>query len=377
MRGSDDGQKNLFSYVSLEDRIPKGHPLRNVRKTADAAFADMEDAFGQMYSPIGRPSIAPEMLLRALLLQVLFTIRSERQLMEQLEYNLLYRWFVGLEIDDTVWSHTTFSKNRDRLLRTDISQRFFEAIRQQANSNRLLSREHFSVVGTLIDACASMKSFRPQDEEEDDEGDDQPSGRNVAVDFKGERRSNAKHESKTDPDARLIRRKGTAARMCYAEHLLTENRNGLIVDAELTHATGYSEREAASAMVSRVLGTHRITVGADKGYDTPAFLETMREMGATPHIARTVRSKLDGRTIRHEGYAISLRRRKMTEERFGWMKVIGMMRKLRRRGKEKVTSDREMASTRALFNSLSTGVFQWASLSTISNPALDPPKKSM
>lgn len=335
MRGRDNDQGRLFSYVSLEERVPKRHPLRKIRRMADAAFENMERAFGQMYSPIGRPSIAPEMLLRALLLQVLFTIRSERQLMEQLEYNLLYRWFVGLEIDDAVWDHSTFSKNRDRLLKTDMADRFFEAICQQADANRLLSKDHFSVDGTLIDACASMKSFRPKDE--DDDEDDRPSGRNVAVDFRGERRSNASHESKTDPDARLTRRKGTAARLCYAGHLLTENRNGLIVDIELTHAMGTAaEREAACKMVARVAGSHRITVGADKGYDVPGFFEAMRSMEATPHVAKTVRSRLDGRTTRHEGYAVSQRRRKMTEERIGWMKVIGLLRKLRHRGKEKV-----------------------------------------
>lgn len=334
MRGSDKGQSNLFSYVSLEDRVPKHHPLRNIRRLVDAAFEEMEDAFGQMYSPIGRPSIPPEMLLRALLLQVLFTIRSERQLMEQLEYNLLYRWFIGLEIDDAVWDHSTFSKNRDRLLQTDIARRFFEVIRQEADAKLWLSKEHFSVDGTLIDACASMKSFRPKDEDDDD---DRPAGRNVAVDFRGERRSNATHESKTDPDARLTKRKGTAARLCYAGHLLTENRNGLIVDVELTHAMGSaSEREAACTMVSRIAGNHRITVGADKGYDTPAFLEAMRSLGATPHVSTTVNSRLDGRTTRHDGYAVSQRRRKMTEERFGWMKVVGLLRKLRHRGKEMV-----------------------------------------
>jgi transposase len=322
------------------DRAMQNAPLDSayVNSTTTVDLSTSSDgAFGQMYSSIGRPSIPPEQLLRALLLQILYTIPSERQLMEQLDYNLLFRWFVGLGIDDTVWNHSTFSKNRDRLMDSDISDHFFEQLRDQAGAKGLLSKDHFSVDGTLIDACASMKSFRPKDEDGDDDDDaDSGGGRNVARDFKGERRSNQTHESRTDPDARLTKRKGTASRLCYSGHLLTENRNGLIVEAELTHTAGRCERESAMEMVDRIPGTHRVTLAADKGYDTPEFAGDMRSMNVTPHIATTKRTKLDGRTTRHEGYKVSLRARKMVEERFGWMKVVGLMRKLRHRGHAKV-----------------------------------------
>ena len=334
MRGKTSTQKAMFSYRSLEERIPRRHPLRDIRKIVDRALKDLSPTFETMYAKSGRPSIPPEQLIRAMLIQVLFSIRSERLLMEELDFNLLYRWFVGLSMDDEVWDHSTFSKNRDRLLLHDVADRFFEAIRDQAAAKKLLSLDHFTVDGTLIEASASLKSFRPKDEippGDDDPGD--PGGRNDMVDFKGQKRSNATHASTTDPDALLARKgNGKEAKLSYAGHILTENRNGLIVDAELTQATGRAEPEAALEMISRLPGIGPKTIGADKGYDSRAFVEGARACSVTPHVARKQHSAIDDRTARHESYAQSQKRRKLVEERFGWMKDIGGLRKLRHRG---------------------------------------------
>ena len=342
MRGKSTGQSAIFSYRSLEDRIPRRHPLREIRKIVDQALFELSPTFDPMYAGGGRPSIPPEQLIRAMLIQVLFSIRSERMLMEELDFNLLYRWFVGLTMDDEVWDHSTFSKNRDRLLLHDVADRFFDAIRNQAAAKKLLSRDHFTVDGTLIEASASLKSFRPKDEpsaigDDDNDGGDSHSGRNEMVDFRGEKRSNETHGSTTDPDALLARKgNGKEAKLSYAGHLMTENRNGLIVDADLTKATGTAERDAAMVMIERLPGIGQKTVGVDKGYDTRPFVEHARAHAVTPHVAQKQHSAIDGRTTRHSGYAQSQKRRKLVEERFGWLKDIGGLRKLRHRGLSKV-----------------------------------------
>jgi transposase len=333
MRGIDEQPGSMFSYVSLEARVPADHPLRAIRRVTDRALARLSPRFSTLYINFGRPSIPPEQLLRALLLQVLYTVRSERQLMEQLDYNLLFRWFVGLGIDDPVWSPTTFTKNRDRLLDGDIATAFFEAVRLHADSARLLSDEHFTVDGTLLEAWASHKSFRPTDQEPPAAG-----GGNPAVNFHGHRRSNATHQSTTDPDARLYKKaRGREARLGYLGHVLMEHRSGLIVQATVTPADGHGERDAALVMIEGIPGRHRITVAADKGYDTRDFVANVRAMGGTPHVAQYGptphrRSALDGRTTRHAGYARSQQKRKLVEQGFGWMKTVGGLRKLRHRG---------------------------------------------
>lgn len=330
MRGADERSGSMFSYVSLEDRVPPDHPLRTIRRITDRALERLSPRFGTLYVQFGRPSIPPERLLRALLLQVLYTIRSERQLMEQLDYNLLFRWFVGLGIDDPVWAPTTFTKNRDRLLDGEIATAFFEAVRLHADSAQLLSYEHFTVDGTLLEAWASHKSFKPRTEPPDG-----PGGGNAAVDFRGQRRTNATHQSTTDPDARLYRKAdGRPAQLAYAGHLLMENRSGLIVQARVTPADGFGERDAALLMAEAVPGG-RITLGMDKGYDVPGFIQALREMTVTPHVAQNTtarRSAIDGRTTRHPGDAVSQRTRKLVEQAFGWLKTIGGLRKLRHRG---------------------------------------------
>ena len=326
----------MFSYVSLEERIPRDHPLRLMRAMVDEALKKLSRQFSNLYADSGRPSIPPERLLRALLLQVLYSIRSERLLMEQLEYNLLFRWFVGLGIDDPVWVATVFTKNRDRLLQGEVAQQFFEAVLAQGREHGLLSSEHFSVDGTLIEAWASQKSFRRKDRPDD--GSDDDAG-NPTVNFRGERRSNATHESTTDPDARLARKKGQTSHLAYLGHLLTENRNGLIVSAMLTQADGYAERAAALAMVEEVPGERRITLGGDRGFDTEEFVAACRTRNVTPHVAQSTTnraSRIDARTLRHAGYEISQRKRKRIEECFGWMKTIGLMRKTRHKGTERV-----------------------------------------
>ncbi len=333
MRGADERSGSMFSYVTLEERVPPDHPLRAVRRITNRALERLSPRFGTLYVHFGRPSIPPEQLLRALLLQALYTIRSERQLMEQLEYNLLFRWFVGLGLDDPVWVPTTFTKNRDRLLDGDIAAAFFEAVLIHADTARLLSDEHFTVDGTLLEAWASHKSFRPRDEEPPS-----AAGGNPTVNFHGQRRTNETHQSTTDPDARLYKKaRGREARLGYLAHVLMEHRSGLVVKALVTPATGRSERDAAVVMVGDLAGQHRITVAGDKGYDTRDCVADLRTLGATPHVAQYAatirrRSAIDGRTTRHAGYAISQRKRKLVEQAFGWMKTVGGLRKLRHRG---------------------------------------------
>jgi transposase len=338
MRGNDMHQQAMFSYVSLESRVPAAHPLRSIRGMVDQVLSGMSGEFMAMYSRMGRPSIAPERLLRALLLQVLYTVRSERLLMEQLDYNMLFRWFVGLSMDDVVWDHSTFTKNRDRFLASDVAGSFFSRVVSLASAAGLLSDEHFTVDGTLIEAWASLKSFRPKD----NRGDGASCGgdHNRSVDFHGEKRRNETHESTTDPAARLYRKgKGKESRLTYMGHALMENRHGLVVATRLTPATGRAEREAAEAMVLGLSGRKRVTLGGDKGYDTEDFVETLRELNVTPHVAQNNtrrRSAIDNRTVRHPGYAISQRIRKRVEEIFGWIKTVGNLRKTRHRGLERV-----------------------------------------
>ncbi len=331
MRGADEQPGSMFSYVSLEERVAQDHPLRAIRRITDRALERLSPRFGTLYINFGRPSIPPEKLLRALLLQALYTIRSERQLMEQLDYNLLFRWFVGLGMDDAVWSPTTFTKNRDRLLAGDIAAAFFDAVLIHADSERLLSDEHFTVDGTLLEAWASQKSFQPRDQDPPANG-----GGNPTVNFHGQRRTNATHQSTTDPDARLYKKaRGREARLGYLGHVLMEHRSGLIVKTSVTPADGYGERDAALVMIESVPGRQRITVAADKGYDTRDFAAGWRAMQATPHLAQHTtgrRSAIDTRTTRHPGYAISQQKRKLVEQGFGWMKTIGGLRKLRHRG---------------------------------------------
>jgi len=338
MRGEDQQQQAMFCYLSPETRVPKDHPLRPIRIMVDNALVDLTPLFREMYSHTGRPSIPPEQLLRALLLQVLYTIRSERMLVEQLEYNLLFRWFVGLSMDDKVWDHSTFSKNRDRLIAHEVATAFFQTVKAQAERAGLLSREHFTVDGTLIEAWASMKSFRPKDDDRQDPPAD--GGRNPEVDFKGERRKNDTHQSTTDPDCRLLKKgQGKESKLCFMGHALMENRNGLVVDSRLTLANGTAEWEAALEMVEDLPGTHRVTVSADKGYDVPAFVGGLRAVQATPHVAQKAKgTAIDGRTTRHAGYQISQKVRKRVEEIFGWVKIAGGLRKTRHRGLDRVES---------------------------------------
>lgn len=342
MRGGEERQAGFIVMTTLEDVVPADHPLRAIRVMVDAALEEMSPELEALYASGGRPSVAPEYLLRAQLVQILYAIPSERRLCEQLRYNLLLRWFVGLPMDEPVWHPTTFTKNRDRLLTAAVAEAFFEAIRAQAAAHKLLSREHFSLDGTLIEAAAALKSLRPI-EDDHDEAPPRPGGRNPEVDWRGERRSNATHRSTTDPEARLARKGNSqAAKLCYAGHSLTENRHGLIVDCELTEANGACEREAGLRLVGRQrrrAGRKRMSVGADRGYDTKDFVAGVRALRVTPHVARKKRaSALDGRTTRHDGYAISQRRRKLVEEPFGWMKTIGGLAKLRHRGKAKAAA---------------------------------------
>jgi transposase len=338
MRGKDTQQSAMFSYVSPEERVPANHPLRPVRAMVDTALKGLSRSFGRLYIDFGRPSIAPEKLLRALLLQVLYSIRSERMLMEQLEYNLLFRWFVGLNMDEPVWVPTVFSKNRDRLLNGEIAEKFFVQVLHQARRHDLLSDEHFSVDGTLIEAWASQKSFQRKDQGQPQPQDD-PS--NPTVNFHGEERRNDTHASITDLDARLARKSGGhEAKLAYCGNVLIENRNGLVVDTELVLCSGTAERDAALQMAGRIEGDQRVTVGADKGYDTRGFVREMRDRNVTPHVSQNTSrnggSAIDSRTTRHVGYQVSQRKRKRIEEVFGWLKTVGMLRKTRHRGVFKV-----------------------------------------
>lgn len=336
MRGTDHQQSSMFSYISAERRVPNDHPLRAIRLMTDQALSELGPRFEALYARNGRPSIPPEKLLRALLLQVLYTVRSERLLMEQLDYNFLFRWFVGLSIDDPVWDATVFSKNRDRLLGGEVADAFFSAVLGQARGHGLLSDEHFTVDGTLIEAWAGQKSFKRKDHSDSNIPPDDDPG-NPSVDFHGERRRNDTHQSTTDPQALLARKgKGKESRLSYAGHVLMENRHGLAVDGCVTQATGRAEPEAALVMVEQIPGWRRITLGADKGYDRKELVQELREHRVTPHFALKQTSIIDQRTTRHPGYATSQRKRKRVEEIFGWLKTVGGLRKTRHRGVARV-----------------------------------------
>ena len=338
MRGSDARTGELFSYVDLEDRVPAKHALRVIRRIVNDVLIALDAEFERIYAATGRPSIAPERLLRALLLQAFYTIRSETQLMEQLDYNLLYRWFVGLGVDEPVWVPTVFTKNRDRLLEAEVARKFLAELLNHKEVRALLSDEHFSVDGTQIAAWASMKSFQAKD------GSSEPPspGRNGERDFHGEKRTNETHASTTGPEAKLYRKgKGKEAKLSFVGNAMTENRHGLVVETELGEASGTIERETAKTMiVRRSPGTRRITVGADKGFDAREFIDDLRELNVTPHVAQNTANRasaIDGRTTRHPGYAISQKKRKLVEEPFGWAKTIGglarpMLRGARRLG---------------------------------------------
>jgi len=338
MRGDDQQQNHMFSYLSPEKRVRKDHPLRTIRAMVDEVLIQLSPQFDTMYARVGRPSIAPEKLLRAQLLQMLYSIRSERLLMEEMDYNLLFRWFVGLNADDEVWDPTVFTKNRDRLLQGDVAQEFLARVVKQARGQGLTSDEHFTVDGTLLEAWAGAKSFQLKDKRPSPPPDDPG---NPTVSFRGERRSNETHESKTDPEARLARKGvGKESKLSYSGNLLVENRNGLIVDAEVFQANGTAERDAALIMLEKLPGRQPVSVGGDKGFDTRDFVKECRNLQVTPQVAqnhaRPGGSAIDGRTTRHAGYAISQRKRKRIEECFGWLKTIALLRKVRHRGVRKV-----------------------------------------
>jgi len=338
MRGIDHQQSDIFSYVSPERRVRKDHPLRAIRTMVDEALANLSPLFDRMYAATGRPSIPPEKLLRALLLQMLYSIRSERLLMEEIDYSVLFRWFVGMNMDEEVWDPTTFTKNRDRLLEADVAKQLLWEVVQQAQQKGLTANEHFTVDGTLIEAWASLKSFQRKDREHCEPPDDPG---NPTVNFHGEKRSNQTHESTTDADAKLARKgNGKEAKLSYSGNVLVENRNGLIVNTEVFEANGTAERDAGLVMLEQIPGTSRVTVGADKAYDTRDFVAECRNMRVTPHVAQNHKrpggSAIDARTTRHAGYQISQQKRKRIEESFGWLKTIALMRKVRHRGIFKV-----------------------------------------
>jgi len=338
MRGIDHQQSDMFSYLSPEQRVRKDHPLRAVRLMTDEILDSMSPLFDAMYAEVGRPSIPPEKLLRAQLLQMLYSVRSERLLMEEIDYSILYRWFVGLNLDEKVWDATTFTKNRDRLLEGSVAKEFLAQVVERAREAGLVSDEHFSVDGTLLEAWASLKSFQPKEQEAATPPDDPG---NPSVDFHGQKRSNETHESKTDPDAKLARKgPGKEAKLSYSGNLQVENRHGIIVNAEVLEANGRAERDAALVMLEQVPGDGRITVAGDKGFDTAEFVAECRHMNVTPHVAQnTARpggSAIDSRTTRHASYAISQKKRKRIEECFGWLKDIALLRKLKHRGLPKV-----------------------------------------
>lgn len=347
MRGADVTQSSLFSFRTLEARIPKEHPIRRLREVVDGLLTGLDKALAARYAKTGRQSIPPERLLRASLLQILYSIRSERQLIEHLDYNLLYRWFVGLDMDDEVWDHSTFSANRDRLLNESIARAFFDEVLALADQQNLLSDEHFSVDGTMIEAWASIKSFVRKDGSTPPPADQ---SRNPTIDFKGEQRSNDTHASRTDPDARLYKKSaGDKAKLCYLGHALMENRSGLVVDVDTTLATGTAEREAAKTLVKRSVHKAGATLGADKGYDVAEFVQALRAQQVTPHVAQKAKgSAIDGRTTRHEGYRTSLKIRKRVEEVFGWGKTVGGLRKAHFVGLDKVKA--QTVFTMAAYN---------------------------
>lgn len=339
MRGEDRQQDALFSYGSLEERVPADHPLRPIRAMVDAALKEMSGRFDAIYGEDGRKSIPPERLLRALLLQMLYSVRSERMLMEQLAYNLLFRWFVGLSADEPVWHPTVFSKNRDRLLEGAVAEEFFSLIVEQARKQKLLSDDHFTVDGTLIEAWAGQKSFQCKAEDNRLKPPPPDQSSNPTINYRKEKRKNDTHQSLTDPLARLYKKtSGAEAKLAYLGHVLTENRNGLVVDVRVTQATGRAEREAAAAMLCQKALSRAVTLGADRGYDAAEFVQQLRAMRVTPHIAQNNtnrRSAVDQRTTRHTGYAISQRKRKRVEEVFGWMKTVALQRKTRFLGPER------------------------------------------
>jgi transposase len=351
MRGEKTAEVGMWSYVSAEDRVPIDHPLRPIKAMVEAVFVNLSREFDKLYSDRGRPSIPPEHLLSALILQMMYSIRSERQLMEQLNYNMLFRWFCDLNMDDAIWDVTVFTKNRDRLLQGDVAKSFFEQVLGQARAADLLSDEHFTVDGTMIEAWAGQKSFVPKSDEPKP-----PRGggsRNPDINFHGQRRKNDVFWSTTDRAARMYRKgSGKEAKLCYFGHLMTENRNGLIVDTRVTTASGYAEREAALEMAEAIPGRHRATLAADKAYDTRDFVEALRELKITPHIARNIQpnrsSAIDNRTTRHAGYKISQRLRKRIEECYGWMKTIGPVRKTKFRGRDRV--DWQFTLAAAVYN---------------------------
>jgi transposase len=343
LRSKDTKQQVFFSYKSIEDRIPPDHPIRALKNLVDEVLLKLSDDFERLYSHTGRPSIPPEQLLRALLIQIFFSVRSERQLVEQMDYNMMFRWFIGLNLDDDIWNATTFTKNRDRLLEGEVAERFFAEVLAMAKKQGLVSQEHFTVDGTIIEAWASHKSFKPKDGGDDDNNQSGGPGRNPDVDYKGQKRKNDTHESKTDPDARLCRKsQRTGAQLGYMGHALMENRNGLVVDVRVTHAVGKSEQEAAASMASAIHGKNRVTLGGDKGYDSDDLLRELRDMGVTPHIAKNDHerrtSSIDNRTLRHEGYHVSQKKRKLVEQIFGWGKTVGSLRKMKHRGLDLVKS---------------------------------------
>jgi len=332
MRGEDAKKEAMFSYISAEKRVPAEHPLRAIRKLVDAVLQEMSPRFARLYAKVGRPSIAPERLLRALLLQVFYSVRSERLLMEQLDYNLLFRWFVGLTMDDAVWHHAVFSHNRERLLNEELAEVFFQRVLGQAEP--YLSDEHFTVDGTLIEAWASQKSFRRKDGQGPRDGN--------SPDFRGEKRSNTTHESATDAHARLYKKsRGSESKLAYLGHALMENRHGLLVKTQVSAATGKAERDAAMGMAKKMRWRKRVTLGADKNYDTYDFVSGLRDLGITPHVAQNLLrrggSAIDERTTRHAGYAVSQEKRKRIEQSFGWVKIIGLLKKVKLRGREKVS----------------------------------------
>lgn len=337
MRGFEQQSDALFVYISPESFVPKDHPLRPIRQMVDTALDDLSPVFCQMYSHTGRPSVPPEQLLKAMLLQVLYSIPSNVKLVEQIHFSILFRWFLGLGLDEPVWDHSSFSKNQERLIETDVAAQFLAAILEQANGKKLLSKDHFCVDGTLIQAWASIKSFKPKDDDQEP-----PAGKNPTRNFRGEKLVNDTHASTTDPEARLYRKSSTQeAKMSFAAHVLTENRNGLVMVSTVTEADGFAERDAAEKMLGKVANDkRRITVAADKNYDTKGFVKAVRKMKVTPHVAQNTERKggsaIDGRTTRHSGYAVSQRFRKRIEEVFGWLKTTGQFRQTRYRGVTKI-----------------------------------------
>jgi transposase len=328
MRGDATIQAAMLSSSTPDQLVPQNHPIREIRPIVERALSELSPIFREMYAQVGRPSIPPEHLLKGSLLMALYSVRSERQFCERLQYDLLFKWFLDLNIEDPAFNHSTFSKNRERLLEHEVARHFFAAVLKEARRRRLLSAEHFTVDGTLLEAWASMKSFRPRED-----GASQDRGRNPTVDFRGEQRRNATHSSTTDPEVRLARKgAGREAKLCFTGHVLMENKNGLAVDVGLTHATGTAERKTALDLIERTAPLRRVTVGADKNYDTYEFVSTCRAMGMTPHVAQRKYSWLDGRTTRHAGYQLSQRVRKRIEEIFGWVKTVGGGRKLRYKG---------------------------------------------